>query len=100
MRNPLTRLVAARSGHPDGVGGFGRPSPHRPSARGVDAASLRGSRRRAHLSGPPGDIHTARTATDTWPGRRPAPIEDRPSRPPTYGSGEREAPAGGGESSG
>lgn len=100
MRNPLARFVAGGPGRLDGVGAFARPSRHRPSARGVDATSLRGSRRRAHLPGPPGDIHTARTATDTWPGRRPALIEDRPSRPPTYGNGERVIPAGGGESSG
>ena len=63
MRNPFKR--------DEGIGPAFRPSRRAPAAGGRDAASPRGDRRRAYLPGPPGDIHTARTATDTWPGTRP-----------------------------
>lgn len=82
-----------------------RPSRHAPPTGGTDAATLRGNRRRAHLPGPPGDIRTARTATDTWPGRRPGPAAGAgPGQPASYSGGQqqgsREQPMGGSDSSG
>lgn len=110
MRNPFKRSGGAGgrdafAKRHDGVGGFFRSSRHAPPAGGADAASLRGSRRRAHLPGPPGDIHTARPATDTWPGARPGPEAGSDSSPrPTYSSGQqegsRQTPMGGSDSSG
>lgn len=50
----------------DGVRGWGRASRHAPPGDSATAEARQGSRARAHLPGPPGDVHTARTATDTW----------------------------------
>jgi hypothetical protein len=50
----------------DGIRRWGRPSRHRPPGRTATADTAQGERQRAHLPGPPGDIHTARSATDTW----------------------------------
>ena len=55
--------------HTDGIGGWGRPSRHRPPGRTATADTAQGTRRRANLPGPPGDVHTARPMTDTWHAR-------------------------------
>lgn len=52
--------------HADGMRGWGRASRHRPPGRTATADSAPGERQRAYLPGPPGDVHTARNATDTW----------------------------------
>lgn len=56
---------------PDGIGRWGRPSRRKPPGRYANAAAAHGERHRSGLPGPPGDISTARHATDTWPGRPP-----------------------------
>lgn len=78
----------------DGVGRWGRPSRHRPPGRTATAEAAQGDRRREHAPGPPADIHTARIATDTWPGVEPnEPVTPGPA--PVSKPGEREAAAGG-----
>ena len=93
MKNPFKRR--------DGMGPAFRPSRPAPPSGGTDAASLRARRRRAHLPGPPGDIHTARTATDTWPAPK---SRSGPTRPPTWRTvqeqGSRDQPMGGSDASG
>ena len=50
----------------DGIGGFLRPSRHRPPGHSATADTAQGKRTRRDLPGPPGEVHTARIATDTW----------------------------------
>jgi hypothetical protein len=83
----------------EGIGRWGRPSRHRPPGHTATAEAAQGERSRSNAPGPPGDLHTARIATDTWPGT--APNEPRTAVPAGPGApGERQAPAGGSDSSG
>jgi hypothetical protein len=87
----------------DGVGPPYQKSRHRPPGSTATAESARGSVVRADLPGPPGDIHTARNATDTWPGTRPSPPSSaRLPGPKDEAAPESDegVPAGGGDASG
>lgn len=53
---------------PEGVRGWGRTSRRKPPGRFALAGSAHGLKRHSGQPGPPGDVNTARHATDTWPG--------------------------------
>lgn len=90
--------------HLDGIGRWWQPSRRKPPGRHGLAASAHGERRRSGLPGPPGDINTARHATDTWPGVPPGNAAGSRT-PPATGEAEppgrrRQATAGDGDTSG
>lgn len=103
--NPFFRRRHRQDAAPrtNGIGRWLRPSRHRPDVTTATAESAQGARTRARLPGPPGDIHTARIATDTWPGRPPTPgispatSTETPHQPDTAGE---DAPMGGSDASG
>jgi hypothetical protein len=73
----------------DGIGRWGRPSRHRPPGRTATADTAQGHRQRAHLPGPPGDVHTARNATDTWPAQPSAVIPEADDLDSTSGAPQK-----------
>lgn len=88
----------------DGIGRWWQPSRHKPPGHVANAAAAHGERHHSGLPGPPGDINTARHATDTWPGRPPGNLTAGAPPPGTRGPGargtEREVAAGGSGASG
>lgn len=83
--------------HTGGIRRWWRGSRRRPPAATATADTAQGARTRAHLPGPPAEIHTARHATDTW-----GVSSRRPTGPETTDSGRASAPPhhGGSEASG
>lgn len=72
-----------------GIWSWLRPTRHRPADKTATADTAQGERTRAHLPGPPGDVHTARIATDTW-GADPSRVYPRhPDADPTGSGGEQ-----------
>lgn len=78
----------------DGVGRWGRPSRHRPPGDSPTAEALQEAVDRSDLTGPPGDINTARHATSE---RWQAPAPPGADGDDVVGA-ESEAVKGGGES--